>query len=405
MEKKSNTITKKSNSKKITTSFIIFSCIFLSLFMIYGWISESKKILTLLTGEATMKFNTALVLLFSGINLFIIDKKDKTTTTLLKTLSVINVFIGAVTLITYAGFSFIYLDNLFISDTLSKTNPGKMSPATAICSILLNISFLGYKSSNNLLVKLSRKSKLLVTIISFAAIISYVLIIPSENKTLLFKTMAIPTAILFFLMASILMFKRKNSIFNSLFFDKNVGSEIFRNTLPLIILIPIVLANALLSGIHKNWVSVDFGIATFTIILTPIGVWYLSKIAIKMKFIENKNKELITLDKALNTANIFSILDTKGIMLFANDSFSESYKLDKEEIINNPHPILNNQISDKVLVDKIWSTLNSGNTWTGTFKNKTKEGQTYIVNTTFTPLKDTTGKIKTILEINGKSNY
>ncbi|WP_197678381.1 PAS domain-containing protein [Polaribacter sp. KT25b] len=399
--------------KKTANKLIIISCVFFSLAVIISWFTKSEEILYFFTSGATMKFNTALIFLLLGINLFIFDKKEEIYKSLYKLFSTITILLGLFTLVEYGGFTFFEIDNLFIKDSFSKVNPGRMSPATAICSILIGISFLTCKTNNDLLIQFGKSTKVLVTIISFISIISYILIIPSENKSFIFRTMAIHTSVLFFAISLLLMFKRENSIFNSLFFDKSIGSNIFRKSLPLIILIPAVIANAILLAINQKWLSIDFGLVTFTIILTPICIIYLSKLSINLNLIDTKrqllennlklkNKNLVEFNEALDYTAIFSITNIDGKIKYANDSFCEISKYSREELIGSSHTLLNSGYHDNNFFKNLWQTIISGKIWTGDIKNKSKDGSFYTVNTTIIPIKNSSGNISDFLEINNK---
>jgi PAS domain S-box-containing protein len=399
--------------KKLANNIIIICCVFFSLAVIISWITGSEAFLNFFNSGATMKFNTALIFLFLGLNLFIFDKTEKNYISLYNILSIVTILLGLFTLLEYGDFDFFEIDNLIIKDTLSEVNPGRMSPATAICAVLIGISFLICKTNNDFLIYLGKSTNVLVTIISFISIISYILIIPSENKSFIFRTMAIHTSILFFVISLVLMFKRKSSTFNSLFFDKTVGSDVFRKSLPLIILIPAVLTNAILLAISQKWLSIDFGLVTFTIILTPICILYISKMAVNLNSIdlerqslENdlklKNKKLIEFNQALDHTAIFSITSIQGNIKYANDSFCEISQYSREELIGSTHSLLNSGYHDNNFFKNLWVTINSGEVWTGEIKNKAKDGSLYTVHTTIIPIKDSNGNISDFLEINNK---
>lgn len=396
---------------KFLANFIITVSTSLSLSVIFLWYIESEKGLTLLTGTATMKFNTALVFLFAGVNLFIIHKKKPIVNSIYNTLSFLIILIGLLTLAEYTKFSFFDIDNYFIKDVFSKINPGRMSPATAICSVLLGVGFLGFKSKNIAYLKFSQNTAILVFIISLTAFIAYILIIPAENKIYIFKTMSFQTAILFFGISLDLILKRKISLFHKLFSSKYLGSEIFKKTLPLIIIFPIVIANSLLLGISEKWISIDFSILLFTVIIIPLGLLYIARIAMTLNNTEkdrhrlennliSQNKKLKSYEQALNKTAIFSITDINGNMMYVNNSFCEISNFSKEELIGSSHPYLRAKNHENDLFKKIWNTINSGEIWNGEIKNKSKNGKAYTLNTTIIPIRDSNGNIKEFIEIN-----
>lgn len=62
------------NKGHIFNQAVIAFCLVLSLSVILGWILELAGILSIIPQAATMKFNTALIFLFSGIILLLSEK-------------------------------------------------------------------------------------------------------------------------------------------------------------------------------------------------------------------------------------------------------------------------------------------------------------------------------------------
>ena len=60
----------------------------------------------------------------------------------------------------------------------------------------------------------------------------------------------------------------------------------------------------------------------------------------------------------------------------------------KDELIKN----MNKKIDNKIYKE-LWETISSGNTWTGTFINKRKDGNIFYEDAIIFPIKDYSGKI------------
>jgi PAS domain S-box-containing protein len=95
--------------------------------------------------------------------------------------------------------------------------------------------------------------------------------------------------------------------------------------------------------------------------------------------------ELKQYQDAINRSAIVSITDTKGIITFVNDKFSEISKYPKDELINRPHSIVNSGFHSKAFFEELWNTIKSGAIWKGQIKNKTKTGEFYWVDSTIIP--------------------
>ncbi|PQJ82188.1 hypothetical protein BTO16_06190 [Polaribacter glomeratus] len=346
-----------------------------------------------------MKLNTAFVLLFAGINLIIFNFEDKIYIKIYKLLSITTILIGLITLFANAGFYFFDIDNFLINDVFHEINPGRMSPTSSICAVLIGISFLRFKSNNTVFLKLSNHTSKIASIISLISLISYILIIPQENKIPIFKTMSLHTSILFFVISLELMFRRKKSIFNKLFFSTYLGSKNFRSALPLIIIYPIVISNLLLLGFAENWISADAGILIYTVIIIPVAILYVSRFALNINFIEKERKildmkleahnlNLNNFNKALDLIATMAVTNKQGVITYVNDSFCEISQYSKKELIGSTFKIIHSGYHEPAFFKKMQETMKTGEIWSGQIKNKAKDNSFYWVDAKIIPFKN-----------------
>ena len=104
-----------------------------------GWWANWPWVLSLGPGAPTMKFNTALLFFLSAIGSLL---------SLNDSIKWIRWFIGfsisliaTASLIQEVALQDFGLDQLFANDPYSVHNPGRMSPATAVCFQLLGITY------------------------------------------------------------------------------------------------------------------------------------------------------------------------------------------------------------------------------------------------------------------------
>jgi len=90
---------------------------------------------------------------------------------------------------------------------------------------------------------------------------------------------------------------------------------------------------------------------------------------------------------------IISQTDLKGIITYGNRAFSEVSGYNVEELIGKPHNILRHPDMPKVVFEKMWSTIQSGQTWNGLVKNLRKDGKYYWIDIEILPIKDNNDKI------------
>jgi len=109
------------------------------------------------------------------------------------------------------------------------------------------------------------------------------------------------------------------------------------------------------------------------------------------KFVEKmsqKNTELAQYREILDNVAVVSITDKNGVITYVNDYFCEVSGYFKEELIGSNHNILSHKDTPKNIYKNLWETIQNGNVWTGTLKNRTKEGETYFGKTIIMPIYD-----------------
>lgn len=103
-------------------------------------------------------------------------------------------------------------------------------------------------------------------------------------------------------------------------------------------------------------------------------------------------EELSAYKAALNESTILAITDLKGTITYANDNFCKISKYSREELIGQPHSIINSGYHSKAFFKDMWKTIGNGSIWKGQFKNKAKDGTEYWVNTSIVPFLNEKGK-------------
>ncbi|MCF8429071.1 MAG: PAS domain S-box protein, partial [Bacteroidia bacterium] len=97
-------------------------------------------------------------------------------------------------------------------------------------------------------------------------------------------------------------------------------------------------------------------------------------------------KELSDFQSAVDTAAIVSVTDTKGVILIANQNFSNISGYSISELVGSNHSIVNSGYHTTSFFEKMWNTIKGGEVWQGQIKNKKKDGSFYWTNTNIIPL-------------------
>jgi PAS domain S-box-containing protein len=110
--------------------------------------------------------------------------------------------------------------------------------------------------------------------------------------------------------------------------------------------------------------------------------------------------ELLRLTTAINQSpSIVVLADTEGVVKYVNPRFTKITGYSSEEILNENSNILKSgEMSDKSY-SELWSTIKSGKTWKGEFRNRKKNGELYWEGATIAPVFDENGKLINFLKV------
>ena len=266
---------------------VIIACfsIIISVAVIAGWYLNIKEVLVIIPGASSMKLNTALGFLLSGIGLLAVTKKSNTYLILQIAISLLLFFLGTLTLVQYNFGLNLNIDNFFVYDMYSSKFPGRMSPATATCYALIGISFGGLTSKYNFVKNITQYILFTVTLISLVSIVTYILNVPSQNKTFFWSSMAIHTSILFLVLSVGISLKNSTLGFTGLITGQLAGSKLIRVILPYLIILPLTLSYLLITLFNRDHISIDFAISVYTVIFILLSICFISVIALA----ENKD--------------------------------------------------------------------------------------------------------------------
>ncbi len=117
------------------------------------------------------------------------------------------------------------------------------------------------------------------------------------------------------------------------------------------------------------------------------------------KELKEKNTLLSQYKHIVDISSYITITDKKGIITYANDKFCALCGYDCDEIIGSPHSIVRHPDVDKKFFKEMWDTILDKKVWQGVIKNRRKNGTSYYVDTTISPIFDSEGEIKEFISI------
>jgi two-component system cell cycle sensor histidine kinase/response regulator CckA len=93
------------------------------------------------------------------------------------------------------------------------------------------------------------------------------------------------------------------------------------------------------------------------------------------------------------SADTVIIMDRAGVMEYVNPAFEALTGYSRQEAVGQTLAILKSEQQADGLYDEMWKTVLSGNVFRGIVMNRTKNGETLIIEKALTPLRDGSGQI------------
>jgi nitrogen fixation regulatory protein len=94
-----------------------------------------------------------------------------------------------------------------------------------------------------------------------------------------------------------------------------------------------------------------------------------------------------------------TITDSNATILYANHSFETLSGYALEELIGQKQSINSNKMTPLTVYKSMWESILAGQTWNGRLLNRHKNGETYVIDLTITPIRADSGEISYFLGI------
>ncbi len=119
-------------------------------------------------------------------------------------------------------------------------------------------------------------------------------------------------------------------------------------------------------------------------LLEPIGDQLSLTLAHARRTVEQQR---LTIAVEQLTENVV-ITDANGSIIYVNPAFEASTGYTREEAMGRNPRLLKSDVQDPSVHQELWQTISSGRVWKGRLINRKKDGETYTVDVTVTPVRD-----------------
>ncbi len=301
----------------LLTSVSLFTII-MALSVITGWIFDVVVLKSIIPSFVSMKINTAICFLFSGMVLMCMTMGKWN-----NACRFMAIFILLFGIATFSQNIFGYnlgIDQLLITDYEVIKNglpyPGRPSPSTTFCFSLYGFALLGIKSESFRFNKLAQYSLHLITLISFIALLGYLFSVPFFYKLSFLSNMAVHTALAFFILSIATSFIQKKRGITGIFVKNHIGNLVARNLFPKMAIAILLLTSFELYVIRQQMISEDFGIALLGTSFIIVSLYFIASTSGRLNQIDvkriqaenkiiktNKNLEKIVVDRTIYLTN------------------------------------------------------------------------------------------------------
>ena len=113
-------------------------------------------------------------------------------------------------------------------------------------------------------------------------------------------------------------------------------------------------------------------------------------LSISKEMEKNLRRQSMAMDQS---TDVIVITDKNGLITYVNPAFEKTTGYSRIETIGKNPNILQSGKHDELFYHELWQTISRGNTWSGRFVNKKKDGSQYIEEATISPVFSAEGKI------------
>lgn len=270
--------------------------------VLIGWSLDISSLKSVLIGHHTMKVNTALCLVVSGLAVILLANGKPG-----PLFPILCYVVIGFSVLTFSQYVFGYdlgIDQPWIADTDTTqerwVEPGRPAPTTLISFILLNVGLLAVRSPRKTFAFIAAYSLHLVTLISFMAMVGYIYRIPVFAKIGFMVSEAVHTAFSFFVLSVSASLLHPKDRFVHLFVGKKPGNLISKRLFIQLIVISLVLGYLILAAYRRGFFSGEFGITLQMVTSILVAFFLIQYSAYALNRVDKRRQDLERRNRKIN---------------------------------------------------------------------------------------------------------
>jgi len=250
--------------------------------VLIGWMLDIPLLKSMHPSLVTMKANTALGFLLSGIALLLLqpEQTDQRKLRIARWCALAVALVGLLTLSEYILGRDFGIDQLLFREpegAVGTSAPGRMSPNTALNFLLVGLAlrFIDYESTEKY--RPAQYLALAALAVAVLALLGYAYNVKALYGFASYTKMALHTVVAFVLLSLGMLGARPAQGFVRTLTSTGMGGELARRLLPAAIVIPIVVGWLRLQGERAGFYEADFGVslvAVLDIIIFGTLIWW-----------------------------------------------------------------------------------------------------------------------------------
>lgn len=375
--------------------------------VLLGWLFDIDFLKSVLPNFPSMKVNTALCFIASGLALWLLcdERPPPYVYHLIQSCLMLMLLLAMLTLTQYIWGWQLGIDEWLFpdTDTPSANFPGRMSTATTINFILVGAALL--LISRQKWQRFAQPLALAVSAVSLVGLIAYFYRVQSLSVFHIYNSLPLNTALCFFILGFGIVFVRPRYGIMHMLADDGPAGLLARRLLPAAILTPIIIGrleqHGILSGLYDSTVGAVLFVLAMIIVLGAIIFWNTGSILQadrQRKMAEQQNYYQANIFQHVLDAVITTDLDFK--VQSWNAAAEQIYGWKAEEILSRSLP----EILSTDLEQDVWKesrrALNTQSTWQGEITQYHKDGILMYALSSMSYIKDQSGQRMGIVIVN-----